>query len=232
MTQARSSRWTRLPPRRPNDHVRRLLTVTPADDPGERLERLAGVWRETAEAVRTRGGQAEDPVVDPPASDQAIGSRIPSGVRDLLHLVGGAAFSWTLEQTPGPEWGSAQWTPASVSAAERDRRDWVQAAFPAPDDPYDAVWHGKFGLLSVRNGDCIAVDLQAPGEPVVYLSHDDGDGHGMRLGHSAVDFIRRWTMLGCVGPEGWELAPFERDGILDPDSRAGREWRAWLRQGR
>jgi len=169
-------------------------------------------------------------VVDPPGSDQWIGNRIPSGIRDLLRLVGAAAFSWKLDESPGPEWGAVEWSPAMISAAEYERLDWVATAFPDATDPYDAVWHGTFALLAVRNGDCIAVDLKAPGEPVVYLSHDDGDGHGMRLGDSAVDFVRRWSMLGCPGPEDWELIEFMHGGILDPDSPAGFEWRAWLRE--
>jgi len=41
--------------------------------------------------------------------------------------------------------------------------------FPNPDDPYDAVWHQKFGVMPVPNGDCIGIDLRPAHEgEVVY----------------------------------------------------------------
>jgi hypothetical protein len=102
-----------------------------------------------------------------------------------------------------------------------------RAGLPDPDDPYDRVWHGKYPLLRVPNGDLVAVD--ADGQ-VVYLSHDDGEGHGYVLGQDVFDFLERWTALGCPGPEDWQWLPFTSgsDQGLDPEGENGRSWRAWF----
>lgn len=64
--------------------------------------------------------------------------------------------------------------------------------------------------------------------PVVYLSHEGGEGHGRVLGHSMLDFIDRWTLLGCVGPEEWLMLPFlHREApYLDPVGESAQQWRA------
>jgi len=39
-----------------------------------------------------------------------------------------------------------------------------------------------------------------------------------------IDFLRRWTPLGCPGPEDWQWLPFTSKGttMLDPDGEAAR----------
>jgi hypothetical protein len=63
-------------------------------------------------------------------------------------------------------------------------------------------------------------------ENVIYLSHDDGQGHGFVLGHDFVDFVDRWSRLGCPGPEDREWLQFCRSpkGGLEPDGDTGRAW--------
>ena len=70
---------------------------------------------------------------------------------------------------------------------EVSRREWVEKCFPDPDSAYDAVWHSKLAVIPVRNGDYIGIDLRDGhyGE-VVYLSHDDGSGHGYVLGADSI----------------------------------------------
>src|SRR5262245_55408875 len=110
-------------------------------------------------------------------------------------------------------------------------RGWVEGCFRNPDDPYDAVWHQKLGVIPVMNGDYIGIDLRPEHlGKVVYLSHDDGEGHGCVLGADMLDFLRRWTRLGCPGPEDWQWLPFtsSKTSMLDPDGEAAREWRRTL----
>lgn len=55
----------------------------------------------------------------------------------------------------------------------------------------------------------MAQHLSVPDDPpVVYLSHEDGDLHGYRLGHNFIDFIDKWTQIGCPGLKDWQLEPF------------------------
>jgi len=50
------------------------------------------------------------------------------------------------------------------------------------------------------------------------------------LGADLIDFLRRWTPLGCPGPEDWQWLPFTSKGttMLDPDGEAARAWRETL----
>src|SRR5262249_1673697 len=69
-------------------------------------------------------------------------------------------------------------------------------------------------------GDYLGIDLRAghQGE-IVYLSHDDGSGHGHVLGADLIDFLRRGTPPGCPGPEDlpWRACPSKGTSMVDPD---------------
>jgi cell wall assembly regulator SMI1 len=109
-------------------------------------------------------------------------------------------------------------------------REWVET-FPNPDDPYDAVWHQKLAVIPVMNGDYIGIDLRpARHGEVVYLSHDDGEGHGYVLGADLIDYLTRWTPLGCPGPEDWQWLPFtsSKTSMLEPAGEPARKWRELL----
>jgi hypothetical protein len=60
--------------------------------------------------------------------------------------------------------------------------------------------------------------------------HDDGSGHGCVLGVDLIDFLRRWTPLGCPGPEDWQRLPFTSGGtsMLEPDGEIAGRWRKML----
>ena len=104
----------------------------------------------------------------------------------------------------------------------------MSTVFPKPDDPDDCVWHNKLGFLEVGNGDMLALDLAPTSSGrVLYLSHDDGEGHGYSLGHDFADFVGRWSELGCPGAEDWQWLPFTQDknGPLEPNGPRAAEWR-------
>jgi hypothetical protein len=88
--------------------------------------------------------------------------------------------------------------------------------------------HNKLAFQQVSNGDLLALDLSSSSAPVIYLSHDDGPGHGYKLGADFTDFIGHWTRLGCRGAEGWRIVPFTKSpaSLLDPDCENGRIWRS------
>ncbi len=103
--------------------------------------------------------------------------------------------------------------------------------FPNAEDPYDRVWHNKLPFIHVPNGDLIALDLnRLPTAPIVYLSHDDGEGHDFTLGNDFIDFVDRWTMLGCPGSEDWQMLPFITSPTtgLEPHSTNASAWREWF----
>ena len=110
-------------------------------------------------------------------------------------------------------------------------RGWITECFPNPDDEYDKVWYNKIPFLDVPNGDVIAFgDKTEFGNQVVYLSHEGDDFHGQILGENFIDFMNKWTQLGCVGTEDWQFEPFydyEKKTMLSDKSMLNK-WVKWL----
>lgn len=211
------------------------------------LVRWADRWRAALAASRAHG-QRDDTawgagrvVVGPPASieeivaiEEASGTPMPHGVRRLFLAARSVEAVWHFADAIEPPHefreifaGECMWSLDRVVDEVEDYQQWVAEAFPDSDDPYCAVWHGKYPLLHVANDDRIALD---PDGRIVYLSHDDGEGHGYVLGQDPFDFLDAWTRLGCPGPEDWQWLPFVAAGGkgLDPDSEPGIAWRAWF----
>ena len=109
-----------------------------------------------------------------------------------------------------------------------DYKGWVSECFSNPDDSYDVVWHNRFPIIDIINGDMIAIDLASPEGAIVYLSHDDGEGHGYILGTNFEDFIERHSLIGYPGYEEWLLTPFAPEKILDPQCENAIAWRKWF----
>lgn len=100
--------------------------------------------------------------------------------------------------------------------AENARDGWVGNCFNNEEDEYDAVWQHKLGFMNVTNGDVIAFDVKEneTNPPVVYLSHDDGEGHGYILGKDFNTYFEQLLLVGACGNEDWQMLPF----CLDPQS--------------
>ncbi len=101
--------------------------------------------------------------------------------------------------------------------AEDSREGWAEACFPNEEDEYDAVWHHKLGFMNVANGDVIAFDVKEneTNPQVVYLSHDDGEGHGYILGKDFDTYFEQLLLTGACGSEDWQMLPF------CPDAQSG-----------
>jgi cell wall assembly regulator SMI1 len=168
-----------------------------------------------------------------------LGMSLPPALsRFFLECACSVDFRWQLpEDFPAPQrfqeifCGGFSLSLAALQEHALSMRTWIEQCFSDPHNAYDAVWHRKLAVIPIMNGDYIGIDLRAEhlGQ-VVYLSHDDGEGHGYVLGADIVDFLRRWTPLGCPGPEDWQWLPFAsgKTSMLDPDGEAARAWRATL----
>lgn len=201
-------------------------------------------WQGTVEAIERLGGKSTGLHIGKPASEQQLqqvehelGHKIPESFRDvLLHFAGRVEFGWQLDDCielpkalKGIFAGQCVWNIDDLIGMEESRKDWIRECFPNPDDEYDRVWHNKLAFMRVDNGDLIALDMEECPEhsPVVYLSHDDGEGHGCVLGQDFMDFIDKWTLIGCPGLEDWQMIPFvdtQTNGI-NPESKNALEWR-------
>ncbi len=203
-------------------------------------------WQAALDACQRMGGEAHEMAILPPASEEdiaqveaEIGRVLPTSFRKVLtEFSGHLSLDWYLpDNVVLPQElreifsGECSWGLPQLREAIKNYHGWLETNFADVEDSYDSVWHNKLAFAQVANGDLLAFDLKfVPDPPVVYLSHDGGDGHGYRLGDNFIDFIDRWSLLGCPGSEDWQMMPFlpNATGGLDPYGENARKWREWF----
>ena len=210
------------------------------------FDRWVTRWKAAMAACERKGGDSPPLIVEPPADEKEIraverrlGFPIPSSFRKVLetfarrvecywYLTDGVRPPGSLKYATSCQCG---WSLEWLVEFEEGRKGWVESCLPNPNGRYDRVWHNKFSFMAVANGDHVAIDrARKNSSPVAYLSHDDGEGHGFKLGSDFIDFMDRWTCLGCPGPEDWRWVPFTADSksYLDPACPMARRWLKWF----
>ncbi len=220
-----------------------------ADWPG-RWEAIRIACKRRGATGRWDSGRDGPPRVEiaPPADlaevesvEKAIGRGIPASFRKvLLGYSRAVAVEWEVSKEIGatlPDvlreiWaGECRWNLEDLVSLDATYRECL-GIFSNPDDWFDVPWQDKFPVLEVGNGDMIVIDVRSDDEqPVVYLSHEGDDTiHGFWLGRDYEDYIDRLTLLGCVGAEDWQLAPFVSGprSCLETASENARLWREWI----
>ncbi len=203
-------------------------------------------WQAALTACERMGGDARPLQVAPPATpdevaaaEAALGVTLPLSFRAaLLEFSARVEMNWSLpdNQKPPVEFTDVSycensWGLPQLLDSEALRRNWIEGVYTNLNDPYDLIWHNKLGFSSVGNGDVLAFDLSVTDDaPVVYLSHDGGEGHGHRLGDSFADFTERGSLLGCPGNDLWAMMPFLPNAMsgLDPHGENAQKWRQWF----
>jgi cell wall assembly regulator SMI1 len=192
-----------------------------------------------------QGYEADQLVFEPPATEvdvqtveKALGIQIPQSFRIILTTVSRRVeFHWSAPddlEYPSPFRssfsGELKWSLDALLDLETERQNWIEVVFPNIKDDYDRVWHDKLAFQEVSNGDFIAIDLRPESAgKIVYLSHDDGEGHGATLAASFSELLKRWVPLACAGAEDWQWIPFlEQEKGLNPDGENAHAWRKLL----
>lgn len=200
---------------------------------------------EMQQALVAREYDVRPLIATPPADpgqvaelESAVGARLPGTFRDVLLSVSACIeFRWFAgDRKFAPPFrrnfsGDLHWSVDLTAQAEAERKSWCSAVFSSPEKRYDAVWHDKLAFYQVGNGDLIAFDLAEDRHgQVVYLSHDDGEGHGYVLARDFRDLLARWLPLGCAGGEDWQWLPFTADPAsgLEPYAEPAVAWRRVL----
>lgn len=192
--------------------------------------------------IHQLGGDAKPLVFEPPANfddvyeiEQKLNCKIPDDFKNaLLTISAHLEFKWFLpdslalpEQLEGIFCGELHWGIDFILPFNESKEDWVRESFPDPNNEYDKVWHDKFVFQEVGNGDYLSIDLTpASYGKIVYLSHDDGDGHGYIMADSFTDLLQRWVPLGCVGGEDWQWLPFcaSKTSGINPNGDNAKLW--------
>ncbi|GGN91430.1 SMI1/KNR4 family protein [Saccharibacillus kuerlensis] len=183
-------------------------------------------------AISIGAPAAEDQVEE---VERQLGMKLPLSFRQvLLQCSGEFDLRWFLDEDtelPSPYQGIfcgiLQWSLTSLLEIDEAKDFWVEGNFSDPSDEYDKVWHNKLAFMEVGNGDYLAFDLLESDNPVVYLSHADGQGHGYTLGRNFIDFLERTSKIGFVGPEDWQWRIFvdSKHSGLNPEGTAAAQFR-------
>ncbi|ARU59956.1 SMI1/KNR4 family protein [Tumebacillus avium] len=159
------------------------------------------------------------------AVEEQVGVKFPKSFRKvLLEFAADFDMYWDLpnefelpDELSGIFSGDPHWDLGQMVRLEEDRKSRIENCFSNEEDEYDQIWHNKLAFSWVANGDQFAFDLDGSDDPqVIYLSHDDGDGHGYRLG-TFLEFLDNWSRVAFAGSEDWQWIPFTEDeesGIL------------------
>ncbi len=203
-------------------------------------------WKSAQAACVRLGGEARELLIMPPASpgavaqvEEQLGRVLPLSFRTvLLEFASRVEMRWYLPddiELPAELrdifCGDCSWNLDQVVEIDRWRQESADVGFTNLDDPQDRFWHDSLALAHVPNGDYLVFDLTiAPDPPVIYLSGEGSDSHGQRLGDNFIDFMERWSLLGCPGSEDWQMMPFLNDPTsgLDPHGENARLWRQWF----
>ena len=174
------------------------------------------------------------------ALEEELGHPLPASFRGVLSFVSGnVEFRWFApvgNKYPEPLHqnfsGDLHWSLDLIRQFKRDKSQWIETVFKNPQDQYDRVWHNKLAFHEVGNGDYLALDLALPTHgQVVYLSHDDGEGHGYVMAESFAKLLSVWVPLACTGAEDWQWLPFtnNKSTCIDPTCENATQWRCLLR---
>ncbi|MFJ5789446.1 SMI1/KNR4 family protein [Lysinibacillus sp. NPDC093197] len=200
------------------------------------------------ERMNAIGGDVSQVMVGAPASSQQIaecenqlGFQLPESFKKvLLEFSSTCNLRWVFpddyqldDELDGIFSGMLHWDLGLLKELNDDKNGWVTEVFSNPNNEYDKVWHHTLAFYEVGNGDYFAFDLvdNSPDACVVYLSHDDGEGHGYKLGDNFIDFLEKWSRVAFAGGEDWQWLPFtsnSQSGIL-PESQSAKMFRSLLK---
>jgi len=187
---------------------------------------LVRAWRAALDTCAARGGETRPLVIEPPATEarvaeveRALGHALPPRLRRFfLEEAASVQFRWFLPtdiESPFVDIPSGQLSISLEQLVELAAQNWRR---------------GRVAFQLVDNGDLVTIDVRKPGEPVVFLSHDDSDGDRVVLGRDLDDYLARHAALGGVGAEDALsfVSEIADERVLDPDGDAADRWRRWF----
>jgi hypothetical protein len=207
-------------------------------------ERWVGGWQRAIEAAKRHDVRDFHRLeIDGPATMEevsevecAIARRLPEPFRKtLLEFSRRVDFFWALPQhvhapepISGVSFGGCSWDIGRLAGMYEDAR-WLASNAYVEDTPDQRLWQDKMPFHDIVSGDFIAIDVSSSEpQPIVYLSHELCFSHGYVLGTGFIDFMDRWTAIGCPDDDIWPLFFPERRGYIDLDHPNIALWCDWF----
>ncbi|MFJ7405212.1 SMI1/KNR4 family protein [Lysinibacillus sp. NPDC097868] len=129
--------------------------------------------------------------------------------------------------------GRLHWDLGLLKELNDDKNDGLQKFFSNLNNEYDKVRHHTLAFYEVGNGDYFAFDLadNRPDACVVYLSHDDEEGHGYKFADNFIDFLEKWSRVAFAGGKDWKWLPFTSNSKSEllPESPSAKLFRNLLK---
>lgn len=197
--------------------------------------------------IEKSGGKVTEFIHSPPATidqisqiEKLLEHKLPISFKNvLLEFSSKFSFKWFFDEDlelPNEFReifsGRIHWDLDALIHLKEDVEGWVDSVFPDIENEYDLVWHNKLAFCDVGNGDYLAFDLNhSDDSPIIYLSHDDGEGHGYTMANNFTELLESWSRIAFVGEEDWQWLLFTEslESRLVPDGEAAERFRAWLR---
>lgn len=174
------------------------------------------------------------------AIETQLGFTLPISFRNaLLTISSHVFFYWQLPddmefEEPNHEIfsGHMEWDLHTFLELKKRNEELVENIFNDVTDEYDEIWKNKLPFLPIGNGDYLAFDMQqgTHDAPIVYLSHDGSENHGLRIADNFFELLEKWSQLGFVGAEDWQWEQFttSRTSGIDPNCPAAQVLRTEL----
>ncbi|MCB0540373.1 MAG: SMI1/KNR4 family protein [Bacteroidetes bacterium] len=193
--------------------------------------------------IENLGGESRELIFENPASEEQLlkiekelNYKIPNEFRNvLLNVSAHLEFKWFLpddfelpKELDGIFCGEIHWGTNFIIDFNKSKDNWIKVCFPDQNNEYDKVWHNKFVFQEVGNGDYLSIDISEENYgKIIYLSHDDGEGHGFIMSNSFTELIDNWGNLGFPGGEDWQWLPFtkNKNSGINPKCKNANTWK-------
>jgi hypothetical protein len=207
-------------------------------------ERWVERWQKAIEAAKRHGaGEFHRLEIDGPATMEevsevecAIERPLPEAFRrTLLEFSRRVDFFWALahhvrppEPLSGVFCGGCSWDIGQLAGMYEIAR-WLVSNAYVEDTPEERLWQDKIPFHAILNGDFIAIDASSSeSQSIVYLSHELCFSHGYVLGADFIDFMDRWSAIGCPDDDIWPGFVSEKGGYIDFDHPNTALWCDWF----
>ncbi len=214
-------------------------------------EDVAQLWKWACDAALAREGTVDYKLkISKPISERQlatlrkkVGGRLPPEFEHVLtHFARKVSFSWSISDSPIENLLPNDFRNCCVCDADI----WDVATLPSLAEEaekirqcgmayFEKAYDRRLPFIRVGDGDHIAFDMQhgTEGCPIVYLSHENDVGHNRVLGRNFVEFLLRWSGVGCVGPDFSYMEAFydARKKRIHCHGRNAKRWRRVMASG-